>query len=56
MSSSLPGPFRKRTHPPVILKVHLERLGALPEEVVKFYVAEIGSALAFLHEHRIIHR
>ncbi|KAM5532882.1 hypothetical protein V8D89_013434 [Ganoderma adspersum] len=38
------------------LRFHLERLGALPEEVVKFYVAEIGSALAFLHEHRIIHR
>ena len=36
--------------------VHLERLGSLPEEVVKFYVAEIGSALAFLHDHRIIHR
>ncbi|KAI1796584.1 kinase-like protein [Ganoderma leucocontextum] len=38
------------------LRFHLERLGALPEEVVRFFVAEIGSALAFLHEHRIIHR
>lgn len=38
------------------LRFHLERLGSLPEEVVRFYVAEIGSALAFLHEHRIIHR
>ena len=36
--------------------VHLERLGSLPEDVVRFYIAEIGSALAFLHEHKIIHR
>ena len=36
--------------------VHLERLGSLPEESVRYYVAEIASALAFLHEHRIMHR
>lgn len=36
--------------------VHLERLGSLPEDTVRFYVAEIASALAFLHEHRIMHR
>lgn len=36
--------------------VHLERLGSLNEETVRFYVAEIGSALAFLHEKKIIHR
>ncbi len=39
-----------------MLKVHLERLGSLSEEVVRFYIAEVGSALAFLHDHRIIHR
>ncbi|KAI0731226.1 kinase-like protein [Earliella scabrosa] len=38
------------------LRFHLERLGSLSEEVVRFYVAEIGSALAYLHDHRIIHR
>ncbi|KAG1780984.1 kinase-like domain-containing protein [Suillus placidus] len=38
------------------LRFHLERLGSLPEDTVRFYVAEIASALAFLHEHRIMHR
>lgn len=36
--------------------VHLERLGSLPEITVRFYVAEIASALAFLHQNRIMHR
>ena len=36
--------------------VHLERLGSLSEETVRFYVAEIGSALSWLHDKRIIHR
>ncbi|KDQ61652.1 hypothetical protein JAAARDRAFT_54998 [Jaapia argillacea MUCL 33604] len=38
------------------LRFHLERLGSLPEETVRYYVAEISSALSFLHENRIIHR
>ncbi|KAI0788818.1 kinase-like protein [Abortiporus biennis] len=38
------------------LRFHLERLGSLSEETVRFYVAEISSALAYLHEHKIIHR
>ena len=38
------------------LLVHLERLGSLPENTVRFYTAEIASALAFLHQHRIMHR
>ncbi|EGN91988.1 hypothetical protein SERLA73DRAFT_191774 [Serpula lacrymans var. lacrymans S7.3] len=38
------------------LRFHLERLGCLPEETVRFYVAEIASALVFLHENRIMHR
>ncbi|KII85767.1 hypothetical protein PLICRDRAFT_44166 [Plicaturopsis crispa FD-325 SS-3] len=38
------------------LRFHLERLGSLPEETVRFYVAEISSGLAFLHENRIMHR
>jgi serine/threonine kinase 32 len=38
------------------LRFHLERLGSLPEETVRFYVAQIASALAFLHEQRIMHR
>ena len=36
--------------------VHLERLGSLSEETVRFYVAELASALSFLHEKRIMHR
>jgi serine/threonine kinase 32 len=40
----------------LLLPVHLERLSSLPEEVVRYYVAEIASALSFLHEKRIIHR
>ena len=36
--------------------VHLERMGSFTEDAVRFYVAEIGSALAFLHEKKIIHR
>jgi len=38
------------------LRFHLERLGSLPENAVCFYVAQIASALAFLHEHGIMHR
>jgi serine/threonine protein kinase len=36
--------------------VHLERLGSLPEETVRFYVAQLSSALAFLHDNGIMHR
>ncbi|OSX64159.1 hypothetical protein POSPLADRAFT_1054772 [Postia placenta MAD-698-R-SB12] len=38
------------------LRFHLDRLGSLPEETVRFYMAELSSALAYLHDHRIIHR
>jgi len=38
------------------LRFHLERLGSLSEDAVRFYVAELASALTFLHEKRIIHR
>lgn len=40
----------------IIPEVHLERLGSLPENTVRFYVAEIASALSFLHQSRIMHR
>ena len=51
-------PFRR---PPSVLirstfSVHLERKGSFTEDTVRIYVAEIGSALSFLHEKRIIHR
>lgn len=36
--------------------VHLDRLGTLPESAVRVITAELASALAFLHEKRIIHR
>lgn len=36
--------------------VHLERMGSLSEDTVRFYMAELSSALGFLHEKRIIHR
>jgi len=38
------------------LRFHLERLGSLSEETVRFYMAEVSSAVAFLHEKKIIHR
>ncbi|TDL20297.1 kinase-like protein [Rickenella mellea] len=38
------------------LRYHLERLGSLSEDTVRLYIAEIGSAVAFLHEKKIIHR
>ncbi|KAF8892113.1 kinase-like domain-containing protein [Infundibulicybe gibba] len=38
------------------LRFHLERLGSLPEETIRFYVAQLSSALAFLHENGIMHR
>jgi hypothetical protein len=49
-----PLPFSLRLpHPPT---VHLDRLGALPEDTVRFYIAQLTSALAFLHENHIMHR
>lgn len=38
------------------LRFHLERMGSFSEQSVRIYVAEIGSALSFLHEKKIIHR
>ncbi|KAG6908427.1 hypothetical protein DXG01_004652 [Tephrocybe rancida] len=38
------------------LRFHLERLGSMSEEVVRFYVAQLSSALAFLHDSGIMHR
>lgn len=36
--------------------VHLERLRYIPEKVVRFWTAELSSALEYLHKQRIIHR
>lgn len=36
--------------------VHMERQGGIAEDVVRFWVAEIASALEYLHRQRIIHR
>ncbi|KAK0501202.1 kinase-like domain-containing protein [Armillaria luteobubalina] len=38
------------------LRFHLERLGSLEEDVVRFYVAQLSSAIAFLHDNGIMHR
>ncbi|KAH8832585.1 kinase-like domain-containing protein [Flagelloscypha sp. PMI_526] len=38
------------------LRFHLERLGSLQEDVVRFYVAQLSSALVYLHENSIMHR
>jgi serine/threonine kinase 32 len=40
----------------LVLKVHMERRGGIEEDVVRFWVAEISSALEYLHQQRIIHR
>lgn len=36
--------------------VHLERLGSMPEDVIRFYVAQLSSAVQFLHDNNIMHR
>ncbi|KAG2017923.1 AGC/NDR protein kinase [Coprinopsis cinerea AmutBmut pab1-1] len=38
------------------LRFHLERKGHIPENVVRFWVAELSSAVDYLHRQRIIHR
>jgi len=38
------------------LRFHLDRHGRLPEEAVRFWLAELGSAVAYLHSKRIVHR
>ncbi|SCV67834.1 BQ2448_5445 [Microbotryum intermedium] len=38
------------------LRFHLDRLGAMKEEIVKFYVAEMALALGDLHRRGIVHR
>ncbi|KAH7104699.1 kinase-like protein [Auriculariales sp. MPI-PUGE-AT-0066] len=38
------------------LRFHLERLGHVPEDCVRFWVAELTLALEFLHSKRIVHR
>lgn len=41
---------------PYAFPVHLERLSSIAEEIVRFYVAQLSSALAFLHDNNIMHR
>ncbi|KAF4571349.1 hypothetical protein EYR36_008678 [Pleurotus pulmonarius] len=38
------------------LRFHLERKGQIQEDVVRFWMAELSSALEYLHQQRIIHR
>ncbi|KAL5526355.1 hypothetical protein ACEPAF_8078 [Sanghuangporus sanghuang] len=38
------------------LRFHLERKGIIEEPAVRFWVAELSSALSYLHKQRIIHR
>ncbi|KAI5119649.1 hypothetical protein M0805_009010 [Coniferiporia weirii] len=38
------------------LRFHIERKAAIEESAVRFWVAELSSALAYLHKQRIIHR
>jgi serine/threonine kinase 32 len=38
------------------LRFHLERVGSLPEEQVRFYAAELSLGLNYLHRRRIVHR
>lgn len=47
-----PPPFSS----PNLFSVHLERRGFIREEVVRFWMAELSSALEYLHQQRIIHR
>jgi len=36
--------------------VHLDRAGAMSEDVVRFYIAEISMAIDYLHSKKIVHR
>jgi len=47
-----PWPFRHRSH----TTVHIERLGHIPEDCVRFWIAEVSTALEYLHSRRIVHR
>lgn len=38
------------------LRFHLDRMGSMAEEVVRFYVAELALGVAYLHEKGIVHR
>ncbi|KAJ8521104.1 hypothetical protein ONZ45_g2147 [Pleurotus djamor] len=38
------------------LRFHLERKNQIPEEVVRFWMAELASGLEYLHRQKIIHR
>lgn len=38
------------------MRFHLERRGFVPEESVKFWIAELACALEYLHRQRIAHR
>lgn len=38
------------------LRFHLDRLGSMPEEYVRFYAAEVSVCLNYLHKLNIIHR
>ncbi|KAL7310039.1 hypothetical protein PS15m_010847 [Mucor circinelloides] len=38
------------------LRFHLDRLGVMPEEYVRFYAAEVAVSLHYLHSLNIIHR
>jgi serine/threonine kinase 32 len=39
-----------------LTSVHLDRAGAMNEEFVRFYIAEIALAIDYLHSKRIVHR
>ncbi len=38
------------------LRFHLDRMGHIKEDVVRFYVAEMALALGDLHSRGIVHR
>jgi len=40
----------------MFVAVHLERTGKLPEQAVRFWSAELCSAVSYLHSKRIVHR
>ncbi|KAJ3299707.1 hypothetical protein HK104_007635 [Borealophlyctis nickersoniae] len=38
------------------LRFHLDRMGTMTEDMVRFYTAEISCGLAYLHSKKIVHR
>jgi serine/threonine kinase 32 len=54
--SNKPHTIRRELNLECFYAVHLDRAGAMNEETVRFYIAELSMAVDYLHQKRIVHR